>query len=258
MKQFIRTPSYVTTALLVVALVCPLHAKTLNVTSGDWRPYIFEHQGTIGFEGTKGLAVDVVEAIFDLMNVSRQYTTYPFTRQQEFLIAGKVDALVGIYRAGLKGPQYPQESLIDTQMCFYSTPDLQWTFSDTNSLSKVRVAVVNGYTYFDADAYLYNSKNSSKVTLISGEETEVVKRRLLLLGANRIDTFPEDIRVLNYHLKKNPVTGKFTGCFQKTGLDIAFSPLLDKKFVEQFNQHLTQFKQTPTYSKIIQQYLKQN
>ena len=56
--------------------------KQLTFTTGDWRPYIFEVDGTVG-PNKPGFSIEIVNAVFVKMGYDLRYVTAPFLRQMQ-------------------------------------------------------------------------------------------------------------------------------------------------------------------------------
>jgi len=60
----------------------------LTFTTGDWRPYIYELDGTVD-TNTPGFSIEIINTVFAKMGHSIIYKTAPFLRQIEETGQGK-------------------------------------------------------------------------------------------------------------------------------------------------------------------------
>ena len=64
-------------SLFLLTMLVPAAAEQLTFTSGDWRPYIFEENGTIDSK-TPGFSIEIVNTVFAKMGHDIVYATAPY------------------------------------------------------------------------------------------------------------------------------------------------------------------------------------
>lgn len=199
------------------------HAERLTFTTGDWRPYIFEENGTVSSK-TPGFSVEIVNSVFANLGHSIVYETAPFLRQIHEVESGRYTALVGVYRNEAPNLVFPQEPIGMTRNCFYTMAGHTWRYKSLEDLSSVKFATVSGYTYGEIDSYI--EANSERVMKLAGGESNMMKRLTKLTEIGRVTAFVQDIAVAEYFFKIKGLQGRFqrAGCLSFIESMIGFSP----------------------------------
>lgn len=127
----------------MLAMSATAHAEQLTFTTGDWRPYIFEENGTVDPK-MPGFSVEIVSSVFANLGYDIVYETAPFLRQISEVEGGNFAALVGVYREEAPNLIFPQEPIGMTRNCFYTKVGNTWKFKSLKDLSSIMLAVVGG------------------------------------------------------------------------------------------------------------------
>lgn len=220
-------------------------------------PLFFEEKGAVD-QTTPGFSIEIVKSVFTKAGYQVKFVALPFTRQITMTIEGKFAGLVGLYKSDAPDLKYPREPIAMTKNCFYVIPDNNWKYMDLTSLKSIKLGVINGYTYGVIDDYVEKNKVSPNVTIVAGLETDMVGRLFQLLISKRLDTFPEDESVVNYHLSKriDKIEVKQAGCLPKEPAFIGFSPKLKSvdEVTKLFDLAIVEMRKTGALQKILTKY----
>jgi len=218
-------------------------------------PYTIVKDGKIG-----GLATELVESVFQEMNVKYSIEIVPFKRALREVKEGR---LHGIYIAGKFKERtaiyhYPNEPLVTTNwVCFIRKEDKgRNNFYSLDDLKGRHVGKVRGYS-IPKDLEVYLAKNC-EVQEVTKEEQNFKKLML-----KRVDLIMSELH-----------TGKYFA--QELGMGDMIIPLLEphrnvqgykethhlmfskkavtKEFVETFSNTLIKFKTTKKYENICKKY----
>jgi len=211
--------------LIICIFSCPLAVSSdqLTFTTGDWRPYIFELNGTVD-ANTPGFSIEIVNAVFAKMSHRIIYKTAPFLRQILETEQGKFLALVGVYKEEAPKLLFPQEPIGMTRNCFYTNVNSRWRFIGPEQLSEVNIAVIGGYTYGEIDSYI-ETKNE-KIVALTGDEMEMMNRLIKLVDLGRVTAFVQDIAVAEHYFNHEGIRDRFksAGCLAAIPSMIGFAP----------------------------------
>lgn len=165
--------------------------RVFNFVTGDWRPYIYEENGSVKLD-KPGFSIEIVQEAFKYLGHGVRIKSYSFARQIALTETGEVDGLIGLYQSDAPQLRYPKEPIALSINCFFMRPEETWEYSEVESLKTIKLGVIKGYTYgFDAlDQYIDQKKVDEKIISIAGSETEMMSRLFQLLEAKRIDVFP--------------------------------------------------------------------
>ncbi|SOB60736.1 conserved protein of unknown function [Pseudodesulfovibrio profundus] len=224
------------------------HAEQpMRVVCDTWPPYQITRSGQVS-----GFAVEVVEAMFEQLNVSTtKLQSYPWKRALSILEHGHADALfsANYTRDRTIFAHYPDEPLVEA-------PWVVWTRDDTNirtmeDLKGKRVGVVLGYSY--TPAFWTFIETFCDVEQVSTDEINMHK-----LEHGRLDAMAAEYGnglYLSRKLGFKRVTPLRDLEIKSDGLYIIFNKeTVEASFVDRFSQELTRFKETETYSSIYKRY----
>ncbi len=227
-------------------------ANTIQFVTFEQPPVIYTQGGQL-----KGVAVDIVKAVFKEMGQPIKFTTYPFSRSLKMVRENQVDAIFAIVK---------NESRADDLI-----------FSDQVLLSQDAILLVNYDSRIQHDGNLVNLRHYRFATLRSATygsqwqnamtnnalprviELATYRQSLLMLEKNRVDivigshvTLAQEIKNLNrqhkYKVLYPPLESVPTYmAFAKTKQNYQLK--------EKFDQILKQFKQNGRYQQIVQAYL---
>jgi polar amino acid transport system substrate-binding protein len=212
--------------LLVLPALClvfcaPLRAESLTVRADSWPPYNAEPASPL-----PGYVVELMKLVFPTDTIDYQITPWP--RAVKDCSEGKIQAIIGALKTDAPGCIYPEEPAGCSRSAFFVPKDSTWTFTDIESLKKVKIGAISGYSYDNGpvDAYL-TSATLPAVQLVGGDDP--LQTNIRKLHAERINAIVEDPNVMNWVLKqmKVPATDfKLAGYASAEGnlIYVAFSP----------------------------------
>ncbi|MDT4835486.1 Bacterial extracellular solute-binding protein [compost metagenome] len=242
-------------ALLVAPLFFPsARAETLVIAGDIWCPINCEP----GSE-RPGLFVELAREIFGEAGISVDYRLVNWARAIHDTRNGRVDALIG---AGVQDapdfvftPTAPGVS----RMCFYVSPDAKWRYQNLDSLARVRLGSINGYSYGqEIDAYIRIKRNDpARVQVVSGDQALEMNVEKVLLG--RIDATIENAWVMDAHLAGSGQRDKLVqaGCRSPdVPIYLAFSPALasSTRHAALFEAGLKRMRETGRLNQLLQRY----
>lgn len=194
--------------------------------------------------------MEIAKIAFDSINVDFEYKNKSWNKAIDDARKGLTNGIIGA--SVTDGPDfiYPSTPLGRTKNCFYTATSSTWSFTDAASLKKLRIGVIEGYTYgepFEAYVQAYvaektkeleeeKKKNpnarakddvNSLVQAVPGDQSLALNIKKLTAKPPRIDTFVEDESVLKNHLHASDQTESIfrnAGCLKPDVLFIAFGP----------------------------------
>lgn len=243
------------TCIWVLTMSVTAHAEQLIFTTGDWRPYIFEKNGTVS-STIPGFSVEIVNSVFVNLGYDIIYETLPFLRQIQEVEKGMFTALVGVYREEAPNLIFPQEPIGMTQNCFYTKAGNTWQYESLEDLSSAMIATVSGYTYGEIDNYI--NANDKRVMKLTGSEVGMMKRLTQLLDIDRVTAFVQDVAVAEYFFKVEGLKGRYqkAGCLTSIETMIGFSPNDPRTsaFVQEFDIEIAKLRSSGELKKILAKY----
>jgi polar amino acid transport system substrate-binding protein len=239
----------------VFAMSATAHAERLTFTTGDWRPYIFEENGTVDSK-TPGFSIEIVNAAFAKLGYEIVYKTAPFLRQIDEVERGIFTALVGVYRAEAPNLVFPQEPIGMTRNCFYTRVGNTWKFKNLKDLPSIRFATVDGYIYGEIDSYI--KANDERVMKLKGNEASMMMRLTKLVETDRVTAFLQDTAVAQYFFETRGLKDRFqrSGCLPFIETMIGFSPKDPRTsaLVQEFDIEIAKLRGSGELEKILTKY----
>ena len=243
--------------LSLCLITCPQIAQSdqFLFTTGDWRPYIFEVNGTVDAY-KPGFSIEIVNAVFNRMGHQITYKTAPFLRQIAETGNGKYLALAGIYQQEAPELLYPQEPIGMTQNCFYTKTSNSWIFSDIGQLAGIVIAIIDGYVYGEIDGYL--ESENEKIIALTGDETKMMERLVGLVEIDRAQAFVQDTAVAEYYFKSKGIQHQFksAGCLSSIPSMIGFAPNDPRsiKLIREFDRQISKLRESGELELILSKY----
>ncbi len=214
-------------AILAVALlIAPVavRAETITIVADSWCPYNCEPDA----ERT-GFMIEIAKRAFAKHNITVEYSIAPWSRAIEDTRQHKHTAIVGAARDDAPDFVFPAIEQGQMRNMFYVKKGNPWRFTGMDSLQKISLGVIAGYSYNDAiDAYLAAHKNDLKfVQMISGDHALDTNIKKLLL--NRIGAFLDGEYVVQHRIAQQNLTDQLEPAgvlpsSESDNLYIAFSP----------------------------------
>jgi len=172
--------------LIATLLLISLNAFSMILAYVDFPPYSWQENGR-----AKGVQVQIVGSIFKNAHIELELIYLPFKRAYQDVKEGKIDGLFNFYQTPERVQWFDYSaSFIKNPLVIFKKTNRQ---IDINNLQGLKVGVMRGYTYgndFD------NASTFTRYIVDSHESA------FLLLKKNRIDVYPCDYRVGNWHIEK--------------------------------------------------------
>lgn len=180
-------------ALLISSVA---RAETITIVADNWCPYNCDPA-----DEHPGFMIEIAKKAFEKHGIDIGYSLKPWTRAIEDARAGQHTAIVGAAHSDAPDfvfPSTPQGMMIDG---FYTKQDSPWRYEGPESLEKISIGAITGYSYDDLlDAYIQKNKSDlRRVQLVSGDNPLEINIKKLMLG--RIGALVEDVNVMSLRLK---------------------------------------------------------
>ncbi len=218
----------------------------------DWAPYSSksEQNGKL-----KGLAVDLVTAIFQSVGVKTEIRQVPYTKCLEDL--KRPTDVVGCFDTARDGTneeafRWPNEPLFKAKVLIWGRQDYPHTHMGPKDLLDKKVAVTNGYEYgseFDA---------SPRIDKIVGASDFVLFKKL---AYSRVDLavayeYPAKEVLNRAELASEKAQIKSVGVLSDLDLYVSFSKQhpQSRHFLELFNKGMEKIKHDGLYAKIMDEF----
>ena len=252
MRSKIKTLWFV---IFLLAFVAPSHADQLTFTTGDWRPYIFEKNGTVDPK-MPGFSIEIVNRVFAQMGHQVKYETLPFLRQIKAVEKGQFVALAGVFKEEAPQLIFPREPIGISRNCFYTKRDSSWRYSNPPDLSKVVIAVVDGYIYGEIDSYI--AADNDNVIALIGNEGDMMLRLSGLVDIDRAVAFVQDTAVADHYFREKGIGNRYkeAGCLPHFETMVGFSPNDSRTpaFVKSFDAGVAKLRQSGDLQRILDKY----
>ena len=244
----------ITTCLLttVFSMAFIVNAKSeikLGVT--ERCPYICAENAD-----NQGLLIDIVEGIFDKVDVQIEIQYFPMNRAIRMLDNNEIDGVIGILQRNAPELVYPDESIGQVRYLMYTSEKSDWLYTGLNSLKGKVLGVEVGKSYGIADSYIQRHTNDKRIIYQHYGENST-ENLMKLLGNEYIDILFEDKNVLDFHIK-NMKGGKLKegGTIPPDNLYIGFSPSNEhaQKFADMVTSGITDMRKTGELAKIMESY----
>lgn len=211
----------VAVGLTLFAWLLPLRAETLTLVADYWCPFNCQPESD-----DPGFMIEVADRIFGRAGYTVIYLTRPWSRAIKEVESGQYTALVGTGQKEVSNLVFPKRYLAMARHTFFTQSDSTWQYRDDDSLSDIRLGVIDDYSYGDLnDRYILPHRaDRQRLMILNGQN--VLGRFLEMLGLKRIDAFVEEEAVMRYYLSqsRNPTTLRKAGVASSEPLFIAFSP----------------------------------
>lgn len=167
--------------LLALALTFPVHAETIRLTNGEWRPYMGEqlpHQG---------VASRIVSEAFANEGIEVQWMFYPWARALQSAERGK-SAGAAVWRHNPEREQafFVSDAVIESNYYLFHRKDQPFDWKTVDDLQGRRIGAAIDYDY-GADFQAAERSGQLNVKHLGNEEQGL---RMLLAG--RLDVMPMD------------------------------------------------------------------
>lgn len=210
--------------LLTVGLPAGAAADPIHLRADYWCPYNCDPR-----DENPGYMIEITKRAAARLGLEVDYELMPWDRTMSEVRAGSVDAAVGATALEGDGLILSDPLGYDAD-CFFVSAGNPWRFQGVDSLPKVLLGAVSGYTHDEGpvDAYVAaNSGPNGFVITSAGDDASSSNIRLLLLG--RIDAVIDSEAVVRMEVNRQGRQGHIqnAGCLKALPLHIAFSPKLE-------------------------------
>lgn len=182
-------------------------------------PYICEESNK-----KPGFLIDIATHAFERNGHKVEFRVLPWKRAIQFARDHKIDGIVGVLRKNVPDFIFPEEEQAFQQQRFYVRANHPWHYTGLMSLKKIRLGVIDGYSYGQLDSYIRKYQGTGLVEGVAG--LDGLRRILLMFDHNRVTGILEDYLVMNYQVERMGRDGQFVEAGRLFGdnIYIAFSP----------------------------------
>jgi polar amino acid transport system substrate-binding protein len=208
--------------LLAACSVTTATAEPLTIRADLWPPYNDEPKNI-----KPGYMINVLWEIFKPQGYSVDYQTLSWTDSLEAARKGQCNAVIGATKEDAPDFVFPKESFGISDTAFFAKGGSAWKFAGTSSLGKIRLGVIESYSYNEElDPYIKANKGTKRIVEAKGDDPVAALIRMLQNG--QIDAIAEDTNVMLTSLVAAKVPlGSIVpagNCKEKSTLYVAFSP----------------------------------
>lgn len=183
--------------ILVIVALClvgfialsPITHASFRLGTTEWPPFEYTENGV-----AKGSDVEILQAVFEVVNTPITIEFYPWSRTESLTMAGTLHGLfsLGKNQAREEWLVYPKHALNTSENVFFHQRGKSFTFETLEDLKGLTIGVTRGYNYGDE---FMNS------TLYTIQEANTDEQNFRMLQAGRIDLFICDKLVGVYILR---------------------------------------------------------
>lgn len=235
----------------------PSDADTITIMADEWCPYNCDPKSD-----KPGFMIEMAKQVFEPKGIKVVYSTMPWERAIEETRKGTYTAIVGAAKDDSPDFIFPTEAMGYSSNVFFVKADSTWQFDGIESLTKVALGVIDGYTYEPKlDEYIAaNISNPARIQSIAGETGIDQNFKKLLKG--RIGTYVENIDVAQKYISDNSMWGKFKVAGKadaednKQYLYIAFSPVNSKSqdYARMLSEGVQELRKNGRLKEILNKY----
>lgn len=214
-------------ALAVLALATAyfvLKPQRITLVTDEWCPFNCQPDSA-----QPGVMIEIARTIFAKQRIEVDYKILPWSEAIEAVRAGKYDGILGTSKSDAPDFVFPKYATAQMYVHFYTLPNNDWRYVNTESLKRIRLGVVRGYTYGEPlDSYIKDHADDPKRLAVSDAD-DALAINLDLLQQGKIDAIAEDQSVMAYKLATMNLANQLVdvgdlGHTEATNLFIAFSP----------------------------------
>jgi polar amino acid transport system substrate-binding protein len=239
MKLFIGLAIFFSAPVLFGAEPRPV----IKLQADVWCPFNCEET-----DKNPGYMVEIAKIAFASIGMDVEYKTIAWNKAIDRGRKGEINGIIGSAVSDAPDFVFPSVAVGKTMNCFYTLPDSTWQYTGIESLKKVRIGAIEGYTYGEPfETYVQNvlkekekekaamqmaaKKGRSDLDMNSPVQTVPGDGSLALnikkIKAKRIEAFVEEENVLKNHLHaaKMPENSyRNAGCLEPDSIYVAFGP----------------------------------
>ena len=201
-----------------------------------------------------GICIEVIQHVAKQLNISVQFSSYPWNRMIHNGKEGYVDAVMPLFKTSERERFliFPETEIIMEDNSFFTLKSKTLNYSgELNDITNRHIGVVENYSYGEA----FDKKNIKHKTIAESED------QLILLVLNkRVEMGIGNTMVITYFASKRDAADKIkfiSPPVTENPLYIGFSKKkVSAEFVIQFNKSLREFKFSKDYRAILKKYYK--
>jgi polar amino acid transport system substrate-binding protein len=244
--------------VVLVLFIIPFQASAdqITIVGDSWCPFNCEPDAA-----NPGYMIEVAQQIFAKAGHKVTYKTVEWKKAIEETRKGKYTATVGGLKSDTPDFVFPDRAMGTSENIFFAKKGSSWRYSGMDSLKKIRLGVVEGYSYSDEiDRHIAANKGKPAVLQASGDDPLQMNIDRLMKG--QIDAFIEDPSVYGSYCGTKKLLNVL-GAVQAAGttgppdkIYIAFSPANPKAktYAALLSSGVDQMRKTGELKKILAKY----
>ncbi len=240
--------------LLVIAAVAPTaNAEQITIRADVWYPHNGEPKSSM-----PGYMIEIANKLFIAKGIEVNYDTLPWERALTMTRNGDIDCVVGAATGDAPDFVFPSEPLGRDQSTAFVKKGSAWKYGGVPSLSKVKLGVIEGYSYVtDVDEYIKANKSNTNIQSVAGDTP--LEQNMRKLAAGRIDVIIESRPVFLATAGKLGMSEKFAEAGtvgEPNDLFIACSPKRDssKRFTRILSEGVPALRASGKLKMILSKY----
>jgi len=227
---------------------------TIKILKSQWCPYICND----GQHAPSGFITESIAHILTQSGYQLEYFELNYARGLQLIQSGELDLVLGIFKEEAQNIIINNTPVAYSHNFFYTQQNSNWQFNDSQSLNQITLGAVQGYNYINEglNQHIENEQGET-VIVVSGSKAQT--RLLQLLHRGRIDTFLDDVLVINHELSllPQPLNLRIAGRTQGAApVYVGLSPHMKNatSLINLLDAKLTQREQDPVMVQIKNKY----
>lgn len=240
--------------LFAVTVATPSLAETITMRADGWLPY-----NGIGSKPPAGYMIDAARLIAKANGHTIDYANMPWNDALEAVRKGEYDCVVGAAKDDAEDFMFPALSWGKSQNAFFGMAESNWRYTGIDSLAKVRLAMIDGYTYSDElDAYIEAHRGDGKVIVIQSIGRAAISA-VSKMVEKKADVFIENMNVMQQTLTTMQMTDRVVNkgtLNDLTDVYIACTPAKPhgRVFANMFSEGMAKLRASGELKKILDRY----
>ena len=245
------SPKAIGLVVSLIAVGSSLFADpVIRIRADSWMPYNGDPADT-----KPGYVVELARAAFAEKGMTVEYKTMPWEAALKAVHSGEIEAVIGANKTEAEN-LIAQTVIGNPTIALFCRKGSAWKYDSILSLKKVRLGVIQGYSYWEAlDNYIANSKGSG-VTVFQSDNPLI--DALKKLDADELDVIAETVPVFIWNVKASGrKMSNYTLAFTHEGLPIylAFSKSdQGAKYAAIFDAAIKSMRQSGELNRILASY----
>ena len=241
--------------LCVSVLSSPVFADVISLRADEWCPYNCEP----GSE-KPGYMIEIATVVFEKAGHTLDYQLLNWSRSIVDSRQGKYTGIIGTTKDEAPDFIFPEEPLGSVKDVFWVKKGTAWRYQGIESLTEIRLGVIQDYVYSSINSHIEQYKTTSKVQESTGDDA--LEKNIKKLELGRIDALLEDQNVFQNIVKDMgklelfEVAGDLSEASEEEHLYIAFSPASPKsdEYAKILSEGIKQLRASGELQKILSNY----